>query len=366
LKTEESLEAKISATTLELTVRFLSSDQTNFGEQVKLLGLDPNANFRHADLSYIDFSDSDLRGFDFTGADLRGAIGVNVKWDKTTKLFDSDVTDSLFAYAAQRERFFSSNTEQAERVERLATDYWANTIIQIATMLETEKDRKISLQIAKAVFEDTKNPTVRTSILLHMGAVSDSREDQKAFIYNLLAKFGDDKSALRPALSALRFLYRNDLDAFNMMLKFLSYPDDEVQSNAMAGVLSSSHFFASFSEIRDRVLISRNPVMRRALVGRIARRELRESALLLEDNVVINFVDFREAISAEKLKAMARRSYNRITSSEVERLAYRLGFDPSVAYTDPDADRANLIRHSLLAIRDKYRVPFDIYTGDIR
>ncbi|MBR1200019.1 pentapeptide repeat-containing protein [Bradyrhizobium sp. AUGA SZCCT0158] len=364
MKTDESLEERISAATLELAARFLSVEETNFHEQIKFLGLNPKTDFRHADLSYMDFSHSDLRGFDFTGADLRGTIGVNVRWDSTTKLFDAETADSLFAYAIQRQDYFRSNVEQAERVERLATDYWANTIITIATMLESEKDKAASLQIAKAVFEDTKNSTVRFSILMHMGAVTDSREEQKAFIYNLLAKFGDDPSVLRPALSTLRYQYFNDLDAFNMMVKFLDHSDSQVRSAAVSGVLSSSHFFSSLKEVWDPIVTSTNPMARRALVGRVARRELRDSALLLEDDGVVNYVDYREPLTALRLMSMARRSFNRVTRPEADRLGRRLNFDSQVYDSDEEIERARLIRHSLKFIRDKYSIPFQIYDGE--
>lgn len=365
MKTEESLEDRVSAATLELAARFLSSEETNFCEQAKILGLDPTTDFRHADLSYLDVSNSDLRGFDFTGADLRGTIGVNVLWDSTTTLLDAETDDSLFAYAIERENYFRSNVEQAERVERLAGDYWANTIINIATLLESEKDRAASLQIAKAVFEDTRNATVRFSILLHMGAVTDTREEQKAFIYNMLAKFGNDPSALRPALGTLQHQYAHDLDAFNMMLKFLEHPDGQVSAAATSGVLSSSHFFSAFNEIRASVLKSRNPVARRALVGRLARNELRGGALLLEDDIIVNYVDFNEAISEGRLKKMARRSFSRVPRSEVERIERVLSFEPRYRNSDPELERARLIRHALQHIREKYSIPFDIFAGEI-
>ena len=44
-----------------------------FGDLVRIAGLDPKVDFRHADLSRLDFGCSNLSQFDFTGADLRFA-----------------------------------------------------------------------------------------------------------------------------------------------------------------------------------------------------------------------------------------------------------------------------------------------------
>jgi hypothetical protein len=358
LKIENSLESLISLDVFERAQRFFASTDTNFGQLLKLAGINPKTDLRHADLSHVDFSDSDLRGFDFTGCDLRGSIGVNVEWDDTTRLTDADVSDSLFAYVTDRKRFFQENPEHLEKVGMLVGEYWANAIVQVANMLHESEDRAASLQIARAVFEETKDPTVRSDILLHMGVANPSKEDHKAFIYHLLAKRGKDRTVLRPALSALRYQYLDDLDAFNAMLKFVTNPDPQVQLYALTGVMSSRHFFNALDEIHDLVLVSKNPMMRRAFVGRIARRELGQSAALLEDDAVVNFIDFREEVSNKKLIAMARRSFTKVKPSDVPRIEKRFGFVAELSIRDENQIRASLIRTILSATSQKYRIPF--------
>lgn len=72
------------------------SDVENFVELAKMNGLDPASDFRHTNMADVDFSNCDIRGFDFTGADLTGSHGVNVIWDETTIIEDSDIEGSLF------------------------------------------------------------------------------------------------------------------------------------------------------------------------------------------------------------------------------------------------------------------------------
>jgi hypothetical protein len=363
LKIENSLESLLSENLFELAHSLHAQGPLSFSEQVVFLGLDPKHDLRHSDLSYIDLSNSDVRGFDFAGANLHGATGVNVRWDSTTGLTDADTSDSLFAYSVDKQRFFNANPHLAERVGLLANDYWANTIIRVAEMLQSSKHRDESLRVARAVFEDSKDPTVRSDLLSHMINVTNVN-DHKTFIYHLLSRASQDPTILRPALNALKSFYLNDLDAFNMMLKYLSHPDKPIQNFALSGIIRSAHFFRAFAEVRDLVLHSNNPMMRRTLVGRIARTELMRGAPLLEDDTVINYVDFRDRISLEKLKAMSRRSFGRVSEYEIANIEDRFQFSHRKT-SDGELGRACLIRVLLSALGKKYKIPFDLYDGHI-
>jgi hypothetical protein len=59
--------------------RVLEATTPNFVELTTIAGLDPAKDFRHANLSDIDFTGSNLAGFDFRGASFEGATFVNAK-----------------------------------------------------------------------------------------------------------------------------------------------------------------------------------------------------------------------------------------------------------------------------------------------
>ncbi len=134
MKTEESLEATISAETLHLAARFVALEDSNFAAQIRFLRLDPAHDFKHADLSCMDFSNSDVRGFDFSGSDLRGVFGADIQWDSTTNFSGAITSESVFSYSLSKRRFFEANPEYAERVERLKNEHWANVILTIEAM----------------------------------------------------------------------------------------------------------------------------------------------------------------------------------------------------------------------------------------
>lgn len=61
------------------------SDTHTFTELVRLSGLNPQQDFRHADLSRTDLRNQDLRAFDLTYANLRGAMTVGALFNNTVR-----------------------------------------------------------------------------------------------------------------------------------------------------------------------------------------------------------------------------------------------------------------------------------------
>lgn len=355
MKTRNSLESLLPERFFELAQDLSLRERASFSELVAFLGLDPKCDLRHADLAYIDLSNSDIRGYDFTGSILRGAVGVNVRFDSTTRLAEADVTDSLFGYEVQKAKFFKAHPQLVDQVGILSNDYWANTIIRIANLLEAGSDREAGLHIARAVFDEAKNSSVRFDILLRILSVTDPR-DHKNFLFSLLARGLDDSRLLRPVLGVLKSNFMGDLDAFNVMLKFLSHEDKSIQHLAISAVFLSKHFFQALPEIRERALSSNNPMVRRALVGRLARKELKNCHRLLDDDRATNYLDFAEPISLERLEVLAARSYTRVDYRDVEELQKRF---------EKPIPRSALIQTAILMIGEKYGIPFDVYTGYI-
>jgi len=365
LKTEHSIEALISEPIFRLAEDFIRFDDQSFSAQIKFLQLSPTSDFRYSDLSFVDFSNSDLRGFDFTGANLRGAIGRNVKWDDTTTIVEADIEESMFLYRSEKQRFFQNNPDAENSVRRLATDYWANTILRIGELLEDRKPPSASLQIAKAVFEESRDITVRTDILLQLGRV-DTKANHKAFLYTILSQTPETPAILRPVINVLRYQFHDDLDAFNIMLRYSDHSDRQIELAAIAGVLSSVHFNGAIERVRELVLKSTNPIIRRGFVGRIARKEFRRCARLLEDDSIRNFVDFKQQITESALRAMSRRSALKVLRPDLDDAWRKWGSKGVVPKVHEEHTTAELIQRLLFWIEDKYNVPFDFYRGPIK
>jgi hypothetical protein len=364
LKIDRTATDLVAPATIELANRFLDFESTNFSAQLAFLKIDPSRELRHADLSFADFSGSDLSGFDFTGANLHGVTGVDVKWDSTTNFHDADVSNSVFAYPLAKQKFFSENPEHVERVERLKNEHWANAILMVEAMLRADIKTRTgdALKIARAVFDETTSLTVRSEILLYMGLGTETKEEHKAFIYNTLRNFSHEPSILRSCLRALRSLYTNDKDAFNLMARYVQHADEKVSQEAAVGVLYSQQFSTASDSVKDMLASAGSALARRAYIGRIAKAEFKNFAEILLDDTFLNYVDFAEPISNSKLEKMARRSFQNsrlrgISAKEVVSLI--VDRDARVhADSDDPIRRAIIIKTLLQAIGRKYRIPF--------
>jgi uncharacterized protein YjbI with pentapeptide repeats len=83
-----------------------------FSKLTTVAGLNPEQDFRFADLRELDFSYSDLRGYDFTGADLTGVVGAHAIVDQTTIFADAIVEDSIFSSRIRLENYLQRMTAQ--------------------------------------------------------------------------------------------------------------------------------------------------------------------------------------------------------------------------------------------------------------
>jgi hypothetical protein len=297
---------------------------------------------------------------------------LGVRWNSTTNFRDADVSNSVFAYSLAKQKFFSEHPEHAERVERLKNEHWANAILMVEAMLRADVKTRSgdALKIARAVFDETKSLTVRSEILLYMGLGTETKEEHKAFIYNTLRNFRSEPSILRSCLRALRSLYTDDKDTFNLMARYVVHSDEKVSQEAAVGVLYSQHFSSASDNVKDMLVSAGSALARRAYIGRIAKAEFKNSAEILLDDVLSNYVDFAEPISNIKIEKMARRSFQNprlrgISAKEVVALLVDRDARIHDDSNDP-ARRAIMIKALLQAIGQKYRIPFKLDEQPIR
>jgi hypothetical protein len=99
----------------------------------------------------------------------------------TPVLDQADTSDSLFAHAQVRQKYFAGYPEDLATVQRLSNDYWANSVLHVESLLRADQGKGCSFNIATAVFDSTKNPTIRTNILMVMKIATSSATEHKAF-----------------------------------------------------------------------------------------------------------------------------------------------------------------------------------------
>ncbi|NPV19376.1 pentapeptide repeat-containing protein [Bradyrhizobium aeschynomenes] len=302
MKTISYVDEPISRDNLEKIEQLLKFDETNFVRLTKLCNLDRATDFQNLDLTDVDFSNCDLRGYNFSGADLRGAVGVNVIWEIGDPILDNaDTSDSLFTHELEQHKYFREHPSDLALVNRLSTDYWANTIIRIDDLLRSTGDKSRSATIARAVFGKHKDPSARSNILLFMRSAVQNSEAHKNFISNILAGSWNNPEISLSGLSAMIAAYGHSRETFNWLLKYLGHPDKKIQKTVFFALLRSSKFPSAFKEIRSYVKNCDDSVMRRAFVGRsteIVSEDAKSALYNFRDRV---FFDFTEILNQSLL-----------------------------------------------------------------
>lgn len=302
MKTRSHTDDLISKDDRRTISDLLEFDNNNFVEQAKLCKLDPGTDFQQLDLADVDFSNCDLRGFNFSGSDLRGAFGVNVTWEIGNPVLDgADTSDSLFSHELEQQKYFREHPDDLALVERLSTDYWANAISHVADLLQSARGGNRAAMIAHAVFAKHKNGSVRTNILLLMRSIAASSSEHRSFIFHLLSRSWNDPVQTLSCINALKSSYGKSRHAFNLLLKYLTYPEAKIRKSVFFALLGSPHFKFGFKEIRSYVLNCDDHLQRRAFVGASGRVFGRGSDGALYDYRAGNFIDFREVLSPQML-----------------------------------------------------------------
>lgn len=295
----------------QLARHILACEDTNFVNLAKLSEADPKTDFRHLNLSFVDFSNCDLSDFDFTGADLRGAYGTNVKWVIGSPILDkADTSDSLFSHALSQHQYFSDHPDDLEMTQRLSGDYWANTVLQVERLLQQDQGNGSGMKIARAVFDNSKDPSVRTNVLLFMNIVIDNSNEHKAFIYNTLSRYSNDVSVTLSGIRALSAFYASHKDTFNWLIKFLSHENPLVRSAAFVGITSSNKFMDGIAEITTYILHCNDHSHRRSFLGRAAGSLGRQYQHAVYNWSAKRYFDFGETISEDIVRAWDDRDFH--------------------------------------------------------
>jgi hypothetical protein len=363
LKNNISLNEAIGRKTIVLAEKLISFEDSNFVALTKAADLDPRTDFQSADLAGMDFSNSDLRGYNFTDADLRGSTGVNVSWDKTTNFTNADTTSSVFAYQLQQDAFFEANPDLIELVHRLNKEHWAGTVLGVANLLDTKRNAvgRNELWVAKALFNATRELSVRSNILYFMSPISPDPEEHRAFIYNILNRFSTETSVVKSALRTLTALYARDPGAVNILASYLDHPNVPIRNVALRGVLASPHFFRATDKILKYVIGCGDSLLRRDFVGRAARHMGPEYVAAAMDTTTKNFIDFFAPVTSRDLVKKAEANIRHEKYMRMIANAPRQGpnLEGSLKVDESEVqERATGYRDGLEQIKRRFKIPF--------
>jgi hypothetical protein len=310
LKTINYRDDQLPPDTIHLANCLLQSDLKNFVAQAAISKLDPKTDFRHLDLSFADFSDCDLREFDFTGSDLRGAYGTNVKWSIGAPILKgADTSNSLFAHELSQHQYFDDHPDDLDVAQRLSADYWANTVLEVERLLQQDGGKGSGMKIARAVFDSSKDASVRTNVLLFMNIVIDNSNEHKEFIYNTLSRYSNDISVILSGIRALGAFYASHKDAFNWLIKFLSHENQLVRSAAFVGITSSNRYMEGIADITSYINDCPDQSHRRAFVGRVAGSLGRRYQHAVYNWSAKRYFDFEEILTEEFIRAWDDRDF---------------------------------------------------------
>lgn len=352
------LEDSITEEIRDEIVAYCRKDPSDFASEAKYLGLDKKSDFICVNLAGASFSDADIRGFDFTGSDLRGVTGKNVKWDETTILDYASVDGSIFAYELHKSQFFASNPQWHSEFLRRRKDVWTRNTIWLADeVLGRSKNKGSVMEVAKALFDDTRDNFLRSQILFFLAPTFDNRNDHKDFLLHTMAKYGDQPLIVRATIRTLAVLFRDDRSIFDILNAEVSSADFDISSAAMRGVISSKFIKDNIAEIGAKCSrfpsdIRRHYVKRiSVLLGPYYKEAVREPMGSIP-------IDFAEKINRSKILSISHAIV--IRRKQVVNLGRRheggMPVDPKASFEEVAAESRN-VEYSLHRMRD-CGVPF--------
>jgi hypothetical protein len=211
----------------------------------------------------------------------------------------------LFAHEIRQNQFFQAFPEHYETAQRIAGDYWPNAILNVEQLLRETVSKDASIRIAYAVFERTKDATVRTNLLLFMNLAIQNASEHKEFIYSIVGRYSREPSVLISALRTLRSLYVDEADTFNWFIRYLTHPDGNVAREAFNGAVSSRLFASRLDSINEYAMTRASKRARQIHLSKVARLVSPRTLQAVYDWSKGAYLDFEEPITMKELKKNA-------------------------------------------------------------
>lgn len=254
MKDSAFLTGIVSPNTITALQAVARSPALTLSDMVKLAGLDPKRDLRHADLSYTNLTDADLRGFDLTGADLRGAVGIRVRWDQTTTLEGADLAGSILAAPVRLDRLFATDDRARKLLKAVGGTTWADQAVWAATHLRsTGKYHDIAVPVVEALFYRAKDHFLKAELLRYIAPRMASREALREMLFTAVSYNADTVTLIRTVFHQFRRLrLSHDPAVRQIALSLIDSENLGVREEALEFLMRTSPSPQEIESIRER------------------------------------------------------------------------------------------------------------------
>lgn len=239
------------------------------------LNLNPERDFRFADLRDVDFSNADLRGFDFTGADLRGGHGTDVRFDESTTFADADLQGSCFA-AFYREITLFRQDPMAQRIYRALLE---GDPMEISTWLHAryrngrekhsilrKADRSTASILCQKLLSEDIDLTKRTDLFYFLRSITSSPMELRELLLGVFARHSTNPSIIEKFTTIASTLHGNDPDIRAFIIQLCNARSPKVRLAAFKASMNTGIFMRNFEAMRALFMAELNAGIRRELI----------------------------------------------------------------------------------------------------
>ncbi|WP_222409537.1 pentapeptide repeat-containing protein [Rhizobium leguminosarum] len=332
MRSSAFLTEDLSSADIDAMREMALTDDASFSNLLRISSFDPKSDFMDADLREMDFTDADLRGFNFSGADLRGSIGENVTWDSTTILDNAALDDSFFA------RQEAAMGIDIETYQSLRGAHWTDQIIILERELQRDDlDQTRKMAIASVLYSMARDSFVRRNALRAMSrlmAIDDLIVFLKMQLYN------EKISRIEVLGSAVQVIDDRYRRAPSKCLSFLVYL---LNKDHIAAIYAATSIARNVTRREDMarlahyIKLKNDQVARRAFIAALATRLGPVHAMLVEDRVTNDVLDFNASISNEQFATILKGVNRRLRIEALDQTKGAKPFTSALGYPSTDA-----------------------------
>ncbi|WP_165411105.1 pentapeptide repeat-containing protein [Rhizobium ruizarguesonis] len=332
MRSSTFLTEDLSSADIDAIREMALTDDASFSNLLRISGFNPKSDFVDADLREMDFTDADLRGFNFSGADLRGSIGENVTWDSTTILDNAALDGSFFA------RQEAAMGIDIETYQSLRGAHWTDQVIILERELQRDDlDQTRKMAIASALYSMARDSFVRRNALRAMSrlmAIDDLVVFLKMQLYN------EKISRIEVLGSAVQVIDDRYRTAPSKCLSFLVYllnKDHVAAIYAATSIARNVTRREDMARLAHYIKLKTDQVARRAFIAELAARLGPVHAMLVEDRVTNDVLDFNAFISDEQFATILKGVNRRLRIEALDQTKGAKPFTSALGYPSTDA-----------------------------
>ncbi|MBY5318207.1 pentapeptide repeat-containing protein [Rhizobium leguminosarum] len=249
----------------------------NFGQLLKVAGLDPAQDLQHSNLRETDFTDTDLTNYNLTGCDLRGAHGIRVKWDPNkTVLTHAQLEGSIFAHRMTLHKALEQDDYRLLHRKVVRGMSWPDQIIwAMKSIRKGVPDLEQNRLLGTSLFEQSRDTFVRGEVLKYLVNSSDGADLDRFrdFLLEIINTFSGDLHLMSKAIDILaKSKMRGSWRLQGAVEPLLNSDDNRIVALAVQFLATSYDRKAELQELAQFAIGRRGKALRMVFVGALARR----------------------------------------------------------------------------------------------